>query len=167
MLGNWSDGEWKQTADYSIPVSQQFPSGVFNEGQWMDHPCDFNTFRTTSAECRDRDKLHASKVNDLRKAAECHRQVRKSAQKMMRPGVKLVDICEHIEETNRRLVEATGIQQGIGFPTGCSINDCAAHYTPNPGDETVLNYDDVMKIDFGTQVNGHIIDCAFTVAFNP
>jgi methionyl aminopeptidase len=24
-----------------------------------------------------------------------------------------------------------------------------------------------MKIDFGTQINGHIIDCAFTVAFNP
>lgn len=24
-----------------------------------------------------------------------------------------------------------------------------------------------MKIDYGTQVNGHIIDCAFTVAFNP
>ena len=31
----------------------------------------------------------------------------------------------------------------------------------------MLGYDDVMKIDFGTQVNGHIIDCAFTVAFNP
>ena len=24
-----------------------------------------------------------------------------------------------------------------------------------------------MKVDFGTQVNGRIIDCAFTVAFNP
>jgi methionyl aminopeptidase len=24
-----------------------------------------------------------------------------------------------------------------------------------------------MKIDFGTQINGNIIDCAFTVAFNP
>ena len=24
-----------------------------------------------------------------------------------------------------------------------------------------------MKIDFGTQVNGNIIDCAFTVAFYP
>ena len=24
-----------------------------------------------------------------------------------------------------------------------------------------------MKIDFGSQVNGQIIDCAFTVAFNP
>lgn len=85
----------------------------------------------------------------------------------MRPGVKLIDICQHIEETNRRLVEAEGIRQGIAFPTGCSLNHCAAHYTPNPGDETVLKYDDVMKIDFGTQVNGQIIDCAFTVAFNP
>jgi hypothetical protein len=42
-----------------------------------------------------------------------------------------------------------------------------AHYTPNTGDETVLGYDDVCKIDFGTHINGRIIDCAFTVAFNP
>ena len=31
----------------------------------------------------------------------------------------------------------------------------------------MLGYDDVMKLDFGTQINGHIIDCAFTVSFNP
>lgn len=43
----------------------------------------------------------------------------------------------------------------------------AAHYTPNPGDNTVLGYDDVCKIDFGTHIKGRIIDCAFTVAFNP
>lgn len=89
------------------------------------------------------------------------------SQAIMRPGMKLVDICEAIENTNRRLVEENGLNAGIAFPTGCSINHCAAHYTPNPGDDTVLGYDDVMKIDFGTQVNGHIIDCAFTVAFNP
>ncbi len=47
------------------------------------------------------------------------------------------------------------------------MNHCAAHYTPNAGDETVLQYDDVCKIDFGTHVNGHIIDCAWTVSFNP
>mgnify|MGYP000467521732 CR=1 FL=1 len=35
------------------------------------------------------------------------------------------------------------------------------------GDDTVLQYDDVMKLDFGTQIQGRIIDCAFTVAFNP
>lgn len=35
------------------------------------------------------------------------------------------------------------------------------------GDNTVLQYGDVMKLDFGTHVNGRIIDCAFTVAFDP
>lgn len=43
----------------------------------------------------------------------------------------------------------------------------AAHYTPNTGDFTTIEYDDVCKIDFGTHVEGHIIDCAFCVAFNP
>ncbi|KAG1362798.1 hypothetical protein COCNU_10G010170 [Cocos nucifera] len=46
-------------------------------------------------------------------------------------------------------------------------DEVAAHWTPNSGDKTVLQYDDVMKLDFGTQVDGHIVDCAFTVAFNP
>ncbi len=67
----------------------------------------------------------------------------------------------------RRRRQEEGLKRGLGFPTGCSLNHVAAHYTPNPGDKTVLTYDDVMKLDFGTQVNGRIIDCAWTVAFNP
>lgn len=47
------------------------------------------------------------------------------------------------------------------------MNHVAAHYTPNLGDNTVITYDDVCKIDFGTHIKGRIIDCAFTVAFNP
>ena len=31
----------------------------------------------------------------------------------------------------------------------------------------MLGYDDVMKIDFGTQIKGRIIDSAFTVNFQP
>lgn len=81
--------------------------------------------------------------------------------------MKLVDICKAIEDTNRRLIEANKLEAGIAFPTGCSINHCAAHYTPNPGDDRVLEKDDVMKIDFGTHVRGLLVDCAFTVAFNP
>ena len=42
---------------------------------------------------------------------------------------------------------------GIAFPTGCSLNHVAAHWTPNAGDNTVLGVDDVMKVDFGTQVS--------------
>jgi len=73
-----------------------------------------------------------------------------------------------LEDLNRYLVKESGLDAGIAFPTGCSLNNIAAHFSPNPGDENmVLGYDDVCKIDFGTQVNGRIIDCAFTVAFNP
>uniref|UniRef100_A0A672Q3R0 Methionyl aminopeptidase 2 n=1 Tax=Sinocyclocheilus grahami TaxID=75366 RepID=A0A672Q3R0_SINGR len=67
----------------------------------------------------------------------------------------------------RKLIKESGLNAGLAFPTGCSLNNCAAHYTPNAGDTTVLQYDDVCKIDFGTHINGRIIDGAFTVTFNP
>ncbi|XP_022805090.1 methionine aminopeptidase 2-like [Stylophora pistillata] len=74
---------------------------------------------------------------------------------------------EKLEEASRKLINENKLEAGLAFPTGCSLNHCAAHYTPNAGDKTVLRYDDVCKIDFGTHVNGRIIDCAFTVSFNP
>ena len=37
---------------------------------------------------------------------------------------------------------------------GLTLNRVAAHYTPNTGDKTVLQYDDVMKLDFGTHIEG-------------
>ena len=64
-------------------------------------------------------------------------------------------------------MKENGLQAGIAFPTGCSINHIAAHFSPNCGDETVLQHGDVMKVDFGTQIDGRIIDCAWTVAFDP
>ena len=60
---------------------------------------------------------------------------------------------------NRRvclIIKIFFVSLGLAFPTGCSLNHCAAHYTPNAGDKTVLQYDDVCKIDFGTHVNGKV-----------
>ena len=57
------------------------------------------------------------------------------------------------ENLNRKLVQENGLKAGIAFPTGCSLNHVAAHWTPNSGDKTVLQYDDVCKIDFGTPVD--------------
>lgn len=79
----------------------------------------------------------------------------------------MIEICNELEETARKLIGEDGLLAGLAFPTGCSRNHCAAHYTPNAGDPTVLEYDDVTKIDFGTHINGRIIDCAFTLTFNP
>ena len=67
----------------------------------------------------------------------------------------------------RELIKADFPERGTAFPTGCSINHVAAHWTPNGGDKTVLQYDDIVKFDFGTHVNGRIVDCAFTHYFNP
>jgi methionyl aminopeptidase len=126
-----------------------------------------NLWRSKDKEKAEQEKLMEYDIVALRKAAECHRQIRKYAQSIIQPGMKMVDICVQIENMLKFITNANGIECGQAFPTGCSLNHCAAHYTPNPGDQTVLDYNDVCKIDFGTQVGGNIIDCAFTVAFNP
>ena len=81
--------------------------------------------------------------------------------------MSIMEITNRIEECNRRLIEKDGLNAGIAFPTGASLNHCAAHWTPNIGDETILGPDDVMKIDYGSHIDGLMTDCAFTVAFNP
>lgn len=68
---------------------------------------------------------------------------------------------EKLEDCSRRLIKENGLKAGLAFPTGCSINHCAAHYTPNAGDPTVLRYDDICKIDFGTHINGESILITF------
>ncbi|CAM9164519.1 unnamed protein product [Laminaria digitata] len=134
----------------------------------MEHPRDFNTFRITSEEKRAEERLlYASMYENVRRAAEVHRQVRRYAQSFIKPGIKLIDMCTMLEDKNRELVRENGLKAGIAFPTGCSLNHVAAHYTPNNGDDTVLKYGDVMKVDFGTQIDGRIIDCAWTVNFDP
>lgn len=71
---------------------------------------------------------------DIRRAAEVHRQVRSYARKHIKPGMTMTQIAEDIEDGTRELVEENGLESGIGFPTGVSLNNCAAHYTPNSGD---------------------------------
>ena len=80
--------------------------------------------------------------------------------------MKIIDIAKKIENATALLIQKDGIKRGWGFPTGLSLNNCAAHYTPNYGDNTILNKNDVMKLDFGIQVEGKIIDCAFTLTWD-
>jgi len=116
---------------------------------------------------KEREKAKLIDYDDLRKAAECHRQVRRYAQTIVRPDKKYIDVCREIEESIRTVISANKIDAGISFPTGCSYNNIAAHYTPNPGDTKVIKKDEVIKIDIGTHVKGLLIDSAFTVCFDP
>eukprot|EP00743_Colponemidia_sp_Colp-15_P001072 GILK01001183.1.p1 GENE.GILK01001183.1~~GILK01001183.1.p1 ORF type:complete len:455 (-),score=93.05 GILK01001183.1:115-1479(-) len=166
LIKNWPDVPVKYTNPPTVPVHELYPDGHYPVGETHDYKDD-NSWRTTSAEKRELERIEQYDYENARRAAECHRQVRKFAQSYIRPGMSMVEICERLEDMNRKLVAENGLQAGIAFPTGCSLNYVAAHYSPNTGDKTILQKEDVCKIDFGTQVNGRIIDCAFTVAFDP
>uniref|UniRef100_A0A914IAA2 Methionine aminopeptidase 2 n=1 Tax=Globodera rostochiensis TaxID=31243 RepID=A0A914IAA2_GLORO len=163
--------EWTSAINALKPIDQQFADHKYPQGQICEYRIN-NDDRTainrmTNEEKKALDSSYEEIYNDFRRAAESHRQTRKYVKSWIKPGMKLIDICERLEAHSRRMINESGLEAGLAFPTGCSINHCAAHYTPNAGDETVLGTSDVVKIDYGTHVNGRIIDCAFTLTFDP
>ena len=167
LINNWSEGNSTQTTPPTKSIDEQYDClDDFPQGVMMDY-APSNIWRSTSEEKKELERYFKYKIESMRKAGECHRQIRKYAQSIIKPGIKLLDMVEKLENMLRFITNQHLTDCGQAFPTGCSLNNVAAHFTPNKDDETVLQYDDVMKLDFGTQMNGYIIDCAFTVAFNP
>ncbi|TFK41865.1 hypothetical protein BDQ12DRAFT_598311 [Crucibulum laeve] len=160
----------EQTEPPRVGVSKFFPSGIYPEGELQEYKDD-NTYRITSEEKRYNERIANedpdTTYQNIRRAAEVHRQVRKAARKYIRPGMTTTQVAEYIEDGTRALVEENGLEAGIGFPTGLSLNNCAAHYSPNAGDTTVIQKGDVLKVDFGVHVNGRILDSAFTLTWEP
>lgn len=145
-----------------------FAGKTFPEIEVMDYQ-EHNGYRSTSAELKELERLEymTTAIPYLREAAEVHRRVRQWAvQNIIKPGVNLYEMCTQIEEGVRRLTGYEPVKRGLAFPCGCSINNCAAHYTPNINDGKTLGPSDVMKVDFGVNINGYIIDSAFTVCFD-
>ena len=163
-------GNWKANADSvqsdppSVTIRSDFPVGEeqdYNNGS-----------RRADDSAVTKEVLMEQDLKDVRRAAEVHRNVRKYAQSYIRPGMTMLEICQKLEKKTLELVGTNAdwsnyLECGFGFPTGCSLNHVAAHYTPNYGDKLVLTYDDICKLDFGVQVNGRIVDSAFTIAFDP
>lgn len=73
-------------------------------------------------------------------------QVRQYIRTIAKPGIGMTELCERLEDCVRRLISENGLEAGIAFPTGCSLNYVAAHWTPNANDKSVLQYSDVMKL---------------------
>jgi methionyl aminopeptidase len=71
--------------------------------------------------------------------------VRQYARKNIKVGMTMTEIAEMIENATRALVGEDGLKAGIGFPTGVNRNHIAAHFSPNAGDKTVLEYEDVSR----------------------
>ena len=152
----------------TVPIRQQFTETGFPSGQRLDHPGETNAMRATSEEKIALEAASSSMIFDLRHAAEVHRQVRTWTHGWLQPGLSLHTITNRIEYKLRELIVENGLAAGQAFPTGVSLNHCAAHYTPNTDSPVIeLKADDVLKVDFGTHINGRIIDSAFTWTSNP
>lgn len=120
-------------------------------------------------EINDTNPIVVRKGNEIESmiiGSSIHKDIRKFIRPHLKPGLKLSELANLIENRCIDLTNNTGINSGIGFPSSLSVNDCAAHFTPSSRYDVTLNKDSILKIDFGVEVNGWITDSAFTIAFN-
>lgn len=96
-------------------------------------------------------------LNNYKKAQKISEDVMKFARDLVEEGAKVLDIANSTEEK----IKSLGGKPA--FPVNISLNENAAHYTPDINDTLVLKADDLVKIDVGVHVNGYIWDSAFTV----
>ncbi|KAF2472806.1 methionine aminopeptidase 2-like protein [Lindgomyces ingoldianus] len=168
----------QQTTPPRVALANLFHNQRYPEGEIVEYGPDTSSLlRTTAEEFRHLfivNNMDDEFLNDYRKAAEVHRQVRQHVQTIAKPGISMSQLAQEIEDGVRALTNHQGLETGdalkagMAFPTGLCLNNIAAHWTPNPGaKETILQYDDILKVDFGVHVSGRIVDSAFTVAFNP
>jgi len=96
-------------------------------------------------------------LESFRKAGRLASRIREESKSMIMVGESLLDIAETIE----KMIYEEGCRPA--FPVNISINDLAAHYTPEAGSEATLGETDLVKVDLGLETNGALSDTAYTV----
>jgi methionyl aminopeptidase len=96
-------------------------------------------------------------LESYRKAGKIASETLGWASKLVKPGVRLIEVADKVEERFAK--------EGVGsaFPVNISINDAAAHYTPKFNDVSVFTDKDIVKLDIGVHIDGYIADTATTI----
>lgn len=102
------------------------------------------------------EEVEEAAVESYKKAGRMSAEALQYGKSLIKPGVKVVDVLDKIEE------KITQMGGGFAFPPQISLNDVAAHNCPD-ADDTVVLEDQVIKLDVGVQVNGYVTDNALTV----
>ncbi len=92
-----------------------------------------------------------------RAAARIAADARELGLRLAVPGVPRRELADRIEG----YIRDHGAEPA--FPANLSRNVEAAHYTPSPDDDAVLEPGDLLKVDVGAHIGGAIADTAFTV----
>jgi methionyl aminopeptidase len=99
----------------------------------------------------------AKMLEDFSKAGSIAGAVLKEVPKLVLPGEPFLDIAESLE---KMIADAGGKP---AFPANISVNDIAAHFTPELDNKVLVGESDLLKIDIGVHINGCIGDTAVTV----
>jgi len=99
-------------------------------------------------------------IQKYKQAGVILKKAQELAKEIVKPDARVLDVTEKIEG----LIKKEGA--GIGFPLNVSINEKAAHFTPDLNCELKFGEDDLVKIDVGVHVNGYIADSAITLSMN-
>jgi len=93
----------------------------------------------------------------IRKAGRLSAEARELGRTLVPEGALLREVAEGMEQ---HILDHGG---KLAFPVNISLNDTAAHFTPNSNDETVFKAGDLVKLDVGAHVDGWLGDTATTV----
>lgn len=101
------------------------------------------------------DKEVLSKYKEAGKIAI---EAKKLAREKLKPGIKLLDLADEIEN------KIISLGEKIAFPVNLSLNEEAAHSVPSWRDTRTYEDGDIIKVDIGVHVDGYIADTAFSVS---
>ena len=96
-------------------------------------------------------------LNKLRKSGRISATALAHGRAMLEAGQRIVAVQEAVEAKIREMGGEPA------FPAQVSRNNVAAHYCSPPDDPTVIQPDDIVKLDCGSHVDGWITDNATTV----
>ena len=101
--------------------------------------------------------MDQDELERFRHAGRMAAKIREESKRLIMVGESLLDIAETVEQM---IAEEGGKP---AFPVNISIDDIAAHYTPEFESESSLGEKDLVKIDLGIQLDGALSDTAYTV----
>lgn len=101
--------------------------------------------------------MDEEELEAFRHAGRLASRIREDSKRLIMVGESLLDIAETVE----KMIEEEGAKPA--FPVNISINEIAAHYTPELESEAALGENDLVKIDLGIDYEGALSDTAYTV----
>ena len=75
------------------------------------------------------------------KSANVHKKTSYYVRDLIKPGITLKEIANLIENKVKEEIAfdiKKPSEKGVAFPVGLSLNNCAAHYTPNYYDTDII-----------------------------